>query len=443
MANLVEKINLIMVEQDEDGTNHNKFWNASLNDDNSVFVEWARVGKTPQTQIKNFGSKSEAKVFINKKINEKVKKGYEQLEVVSNVQSTVVSSAKSINNASLKSVAKSQIKHSNPIVASLIDYFTQVNAHTIMESTKGAIQFNDTTGLYSTALGIVGQNSLDEANRLLVEIGDIVAINDHNNPKLRELSQRYLRYIPTDIGMKRFDPIMFWRSLYEVQAQKQIVDALQVSLVSATTSCNNQLNTAVKNNNAPQIFDVQLELVEDESKISKIKDLYEKSKGSHSDVRRYKVKTVYKVYIASEREAFKRVGAKLDNIWTLYHGTAAANCLSILKQGLVIPPASSSHCTGRLYGDGVYGSDQSTKSLRYATGAWGGKTSNRTFMFIMDMAMGKYYEPDRRSYMSTRYPVRGYNSTFARAGKGGVQNNEMIVYNVAQVQLKYLVEFSS
>ena len=107
--------------------------------------------------------------------------------------------------------------------------------------------------------------------------------------------------------------------------------------------------------------------MEDGTKIDKIRKFYEGNKGNHSDVRNYKVDKAYRIRIASERSAFKKDGAKMDNIWDLWHGTATSNVLSIMKQGLIIPPASSSHCTARVYGNGIYGSDNSSKALRYAT----------------------------------------------------------------------------
>jgi poly [ADP-ribose] polymerase 2/3/4 len=436
MSNAIEKTNLICVEQ-VGGENHNKFWSATVMDDNSVLVEWGRVGKTAQSQIKTFSSVDSARSFVHKKRNEKEKKGYEEIEIVSDVPVST-KSVKSVNSIELKNVAKTQIKHTNKNVANLIDYLTQVNAHTIMEATKGAIRYNSATGLYTTALGCVGQSSIDAANDLLVKIGDLVAKNKQKSVEVARLSQQYLRYIPTDIGMRKFNPELFWNSLNEVQAQKQIVDALQASLISVTTM---PQDTKDSNVATPQVFDVQLELIDDKKQIKNIEEFYKKSKGSHYDVKDYKVKTIYSVNIASERKAFENYGAKMSNIWTLFHGTSSSNVLSILKQGLVIPPASSSHCTGRLFSDGVYASDQSTKALRYATGAWGQKASSRTFMFIIDMAMGKYYIPSSSNYTSIRYPVKGYDSTFAKAGHSGVMNNEMIVYRTDQVQLKYLVEF--
>jgi len=112
--------------------------------------------------------------------------------------------------------------------------------------------------------------------------------------------------------------------------------------------------------------------------------------------------------------------------------------LSILKGGLVIPPSSSSHVTGRMFYNGIYFSDQSTKALNYATSFWGSSDIGRYFMFMADVSMGKYYVP---SGPRSCLPPAGYDSYFAQGRKSGVQNNEMIVFKTSQVNLRYLVEF--
>jgi len=58
-------------------------------------------------------------------------------------------------------------------------------------------------------------------------------------------------------------------------------------------------------------------------------------------------------------------------------------------------------------------------------------------MFLADVAMGKYYTPSSSGY---GLPKAGYDSTWAKAGTC-VMNHEMIVYNVNQCNLTYLVEF--
>ena len=126
----------------------------------------------------------------------------------------------------------------------------------------------------------------------------------------------------------------------------------------------------------------------------------------------------------------------------LWHGTRASNLLSILKGGLVIPSSSSSHVTGRMFGDGLYFSDQSSKSLNYSYGYWGGGSrDNNCFMFMCKVKMGKYYVP-RGSYDGP-FPRKGHDSVYAKASRSGVRNNEMIVYSTDQANLVYLIEFSN
>jgi poly [ADP-ribose] polymerase len=152
------------------------------------------------------------------------------------------------------------------------------------------------------------------------------------------------------------------------------------------------------------------------------------------------VQTVYKIEIKNMKQAFDKYGSKLPDIRQLWHGTKASNLLSIMKQGLIIPSSGSGHVTGRMFDNGIYFSDISTKALNYATNFWNsGGSSDRTFMFLSDVAMGKTYIP--KSWTDGPFPKKGYDSTFAKSGVSGVHNNEMIVYRLDQCDLVYLVEF--
>ena len=93
-----------------------------------------------------------------------------------------------------------------------------------------------------------------------------------------------------------------------------------------------------------------------------------------------------------------------------------------------------------MFGDGLYFSSQSTKSLNYAQGYWdGGPRDNNCFMFLCDVAMGTYHVP---SGPSSQLHKHGHDSIWAKPGKSGIQNDEMIVFRTSQVNIRYLVEFS-
>lgn len=122
--------------------------------------------------------------------------------------------------------------------------------------------------------------------------------------------------------------------------------------------------------------------------------------------------------------------------------------------------------TGRLFGDGIYGSSTSTKALNYCLGAAPGQSRTSAFFnkstgssgggggsddddeeeagdsyfaFLADFAMGRPHEPTTWGAGGLPYP--GSDSTWAKPHKTGLRNDEMIVYTAAQVNPRWLCEF--
>jgi len=57
---------------------HNKFWRYETSG-NSVTVEWGRVGLAGDEQVKKFDNPTEMQKFIDKKMREKIRKGYAEV----------------------------------------------------------------------------------------------------------------------------------------------------------------------------------------------------------------------------------------------------------------------------------------------------------------------------------------------------------------------------
>lgn len=156
------------------------------------------------------------------------------------------------------------------------------------------------------------------------------------------------------------------------------------------------------------------------------------------------------------QEVWDKVRERLRHTRRLWHGTLTHNVLSILHRGLFVPPTSGStvNITGRMFGDGIYFSDQSTKALNYSHGTWSrtGERTYRCFMFAAHVVMGRELRTtagdDRgdvlhRMFGPASTSVRTYNSLVVQAGTCGVINNEMIVPSTDQILLRYLCEFRS
>lgn len=412
---VVEEHKLILTDV---GLNSNKFWEGRLDDNNSVTTRWGRVGEPGQSQTKSFGSVDSARRYLNSKRSEKERKGY--------------SAQRTVGAAPVKVVAH-QLIQSNSDTKDLIDYLMKVNIHQITAHTN--ISFDVASGSFQTPLGIVTADGIDDAERLLGKISPFIQKGKFEGLELISHVNNYMRIIPTDIGRKKLVPELVFPDIAAIQSQQQIIDALRASLLTLDT----------KVDNAPISHRAKVTMITDDGGdgTKTFQRILKKYLGSMNDKHvssKMWLRRVYEIEINAMSEAFAADGAKMSNIWELWHGTRAANLLSILNSGYVVPRSGGSiSVTGRMYGDGVYFSDQSTKSLNYSAGYWGGGKTERTFMLLNDVAMGKQFIPTG-SFSGGCKP--GYDSTHAKAGQSGVINSEMIVYRTSQICPRYLCEFS-
>lgn len=431
-ATITEHKKCICVEFGD--TNNNKVWQYTLYGDGTALTEWGRVGNNLQSKmtteakaLKKWGEKTNP--------NNKPDKRYTEVKAVDTGGSVSVS-AGSVNKTALKDIARKQIVSTNPLTQELVDYCAKVNIHQIMKQSGGKIIFDANSAQFKTPLGVIAPDQVSEARDLLVTISDFVSDNDFGSKRFISTLNSYLRLIPHDVGMTKITPKLIFPNTQTVLAENDLLDGLDTSFIDVTTKPKKK--TSKKKDAAPQIFNVELVHVTDKKILTYVKNLYQKTRKSMHQSNSLSVHAVYTVKIAVMSNAFDKYGATLKDIRALWHGTKASNLLSILKGGLIIPSSSSGHVTGRMYGDGVYASSVSTKALNYATNFWGsGGSCDRTFMFLLDMAMGTYY--DAQSWGGS-YPKSGTNSTWARAGRA-LRNDEMIVYRLDQVNLTHLVEF--
>lgn len=435
MADVLEHRKAICVEFGD--TNNNKFWEYTLFNDGTAETAWGRVGgHVTRKSVDHSTALRKWREKINP--NNRPDKLYTEVRSVDSVEDAPSGGA--VKSAQLHDIARKQITYKNPIVQKLVDYLVQVNAHQILSQSGGKIQYDASTATFKTPLGVVAPPQVAEARVLLSDMATWVYAGDYDADGFASKLNQYLRLIPHDVGMRKITPQRIFPNPRSVQNENDLLDGLETSFIDVTTAPKKKTK---KKDDAPKVFEVDLYLVEDRNIIKKIDNLFEKSKKSmHYDVSKKKLHTVYAINIKAMREAFEKKGKGIGNIMQLWHGTKASNLLSIMRQGLIIPSANSAHCTGRMYGNGLYFSCISTKALNYATNFWGGGgRTNRTFMFLADVAMGTPYMAGSGGYGS-RYPVSGYDSTWAKGGRSGVLNDEMIVYNLYQANLIYLCEFS-
>ena len=396
--------------------NSNKFWEGERTG-SSVTYRWGRVGESPDDTTKQFESDEKAQKDLDRTANSKLRKGYTH-------QATVGGSSSAPVTGNLATIARKQIQHGDCAeTRKLIDFLVQRNIHAIEGATS--LKWNGTS--FTTPLGPVTEAGLDQAEAVLKRIDAVIDSS-------RDISSdvnAYLRLIPMHVRRNTRDARAIFHSRVVVKEQYGLLDALRSVLKDAEKSTVSD---------APEVFKTQLTLVDVTSDdFRAVQRRYTTSINGRHESAGMRLKAAWRVKIAGADEAFERDGAKVGNVMQLWHGTTDGNLLSLLKAGYKIATrGSTQRITGRMFGDGLYFSDQSTKSLNYATGYWGAGRSARAFMLLNDVAMGRGYVPSGPFSGGCR---DGFDSTFAKGRQSGVANNEMIVYRASQVRPTHLCEF--
>lgn len=407
--------------------NNNKFYEMRLEDDDSVIIRYGRVGASGVTENKGYGEAT-----FDKVANAKRKKGYRDVNVVVNEGGSPTAS----QGGSIAEIAKRDVAKNNPALHALLDNLAKINRFQLLAASGGQIDIVD--GEVKTALGVmIPLSSIDEAKTKLGELKGFVDTSDLGSSYVHTL-QDYLTLVPQKLQSKRGWDQNFFTEFTTFENQNDLLE---------------QLENSVKNSKPPEpktssdetlqrVFGYHLEVVEDGKVFDRINKFYKDGINSRHVASNRKLHKIYRMVSEERQKKFEDTLKRIGNGKMLWHGTRAHNVLSILKGGLIIPPSTGAGgytIAGRMFGDGVYFSDQSTKSLNYSAGYWGsgGYEKGNIFMLNAQVAMGKEYTPPG----PTQRLPSGYHSIYAIGGKSGVQNNEMIVPTLEQIMLDYLCEF--
>lgn len=372
----------------------------------------------------------------------------ETYTIVDIVSSSVGSSnviGKSIEIKSKKKLDKNLFESFGKSISLMLKKLEEENIHEITNSTTMTYNSN---GL-QTPLGPLtfehinnARNVLDKINNNVVQDEKLITI------ELKKLNNQYLSLIPRNLGNKINDSKLVY-NIESVTFEYDLLNQMETAIKLA--SLNSDDNNAAKDSTNELGFNIELA---SEKEHKDIIDYVNKTR-KHSDLNKFKVKNVYKFENYKERKRFENFADNLNLEFEnknkkrehnldykeldLFHGSKNSNILSILMNGFYVPPESAAHVTARMFGNGVYAADSSTKSLRYSLGRWS-NTSNKyknCFCFLVRMATGKVFETGNE--LKSGVP-KGYNSIFAKGGHDLI-NNEYIAKNTEQLTISYLIEF--
>lgn len=439
--------------------NNNKFYSIELQKSNDneyqIFSHYGRINgntitggvyeKREFNNLENSAKREFDKIVKSKKNGKtKVKDGIKYKEQYHEV--SVISS--NVGSSNIRDITK-KIKIKNKNIFDIFKKFGQLekeillkleeeNVHDILSETS----MTYIGGALQTPLGPLTIEHINKAESILNEIAKLINSNIIDD-LMKKLNNEYLSLIPRNMG-------------HVIRNDKLITDT---NKLLKEYDLINQMKTAIdlsvkKDNNEIKDFDIGFSMALAPKEIAKeIKDNFEKTR-KHHNLSKYKIKNIFEIKNNKERKKYedqvlmfkeneKNYGKKHKFDYEeidLYHGSRNSNVLSILMNGFYVPPSNAKHVTGRMFGDGVYGADSSTKALNYSAGYWGGKSNkyNNLFCFVSRFAMGKVYETSKS--LKSGVP-NGYNSIYASGGYDLV-NNEYIVQKSSQTTITYLIELT-
>jgi poly [ADP-ribose] polymerase len=433
---IVYSVNLVKSDPE---MNNNKFWKATVYDDGSVVTRNGRIGEAGQTQpTKQYANADIAKNEVLKIVAKKKKPksngeiGYREIDIVNEDCKTVTISN---NTSNLVNIAKKQIKSKkgSPETIKLIEDLTKINIHNIT-SFSSQFTYNYDKNMFQTPMGLLTEGNINSAKEILNQLS---TLDVNTDSRLLEFTRDYFMLVPQDLGRGRLDYKSFWSEKDQLPKQFSILDSLLSSVSTASTTKDNDVEELV--------FQTEMELLSEKAKIKEIFDVIYENRDRRHSCYNYKPINIWEVHIAPMADKYVKHSSSKQNKIMGFHGTGSENILSLLKTGFLVRPPKNAHIAGKMFGNGIYTAPyhvkgSSTKALNYAVGYWGNTRKNdRTFMFICDVAMGKFHTP---SGPITRIPS-GYDSCWAKANVSSVINDECIVYDESQINIKYLVEMKS
>ncbi|XP_051981100.1 poly [ADP-ribose] polymerase 1, partial [Xyrauchen texanus] len=321
---------------------------------------------------------------------------------------------------------------------------------------KAMVEFE--IDLQKMPLGKLSKRQIQSAYSLLSEVQQAVADNASQSLIL-DLSNRFYTLIPHDFGMKK-PPLL--SNLDYIQQKVQMLDNLLDIEVAYSL-----LRGEVEDNKKDPIdinyekLKTEIEVVDKSSDEARL--IIEYAKNTHAATHNtytLEVEEIFKINREGEYHRY-RPFKDLPNRQLLWHGSRATNYAGILSQGLRIAPPEAP-VTGYMFGKGLYFADMVSKSANYCHTSQADPVG---LILLGEVALGSMHELKKASHITKlpkgKHSVKGLGRTApdprATISKNGVEiplgkgintniddtsllYNEYIVYDVGQVNLKYLLK---
>lgn len=453
------------------GDNNNKFYVIQLLQDETapffyVFTRWGRVGVPGQQATESIASLVAAKSAFRSKFSSKTsnqfgttnfvkKQGkYQLMDIDYGEDSDDEASADedAAGGAKKKAKTESNAPPKSKLPKEVQDLVHMISSHSAMSSTLRELEI-DTKRM---PLGKISKEQIKNAYGALQKIE---AELKKKKPNVEAATSEFYTLIPHDFGFRRPPLINTVAMLKDKINMLDTLSQLEVSTNLLSRAPAPEENPLDKTYAA---LDCELRpLARDDAEFQLVEEYARNTTGSTHNSYTLHVDTVFKVHRKGESDRYEAFSAPIGNKQMLWHGSRTTNYVGILSQGLRIAPKEAP-CTGYMFGKGIYLADTCTKSANYCCTS---RANNNGLMLLCEAALGKQKEYKSSCYMEKAQD--GYHST---KGVGRMHPDpkeattvddvlwpkghmvtetapdlcllypEYIVYDVAQVRMRYLIK---
>ncbi|KTF95313.1 hypothetical protein cypCar_00028559 [Cyprinus carpio] len=455
----------VMLNQTNLQFNNNKYYLIQLlQDDNgkaySVWMRWGRVGKVGQSSLVNCGGNlAQAKDTFKKKFFDKTKNEWEHRanfeKVAGKYDMVFVDYSTEDKQEKDKAVVSSppEIKpcQLNSKVQSLLELICDLKA---MEECVLEMKF-DTK---KAPLGKLTTEQIRAGYASLKRIEECLKKKRSNKELVEACNQFYTR-IPHDFGLRTPPVIRTEEELKEKITLLETLSDIQIAVKMVQSSVQNDEHPLDR-----QYRSLQCRLQPLDSNSNEYKVIEKYLQSTHAPTHTDYTMTILDIFAVEKEGEKDNFCSEMENKMLLWHGSRLSNWVGILSQGLRVAPPEAP-VTGYMFGKGVYFADMSSKSANYC---FASQKNNQGLLLLSEVALGNSNELLDADYSADQLPsgkhsTRGLGQTApdpnnyvaldgvtvpmgpsVKTGvgqKGGytLLYNEYIVYNPAQIKMKYLL----
>uniref|UniRef100_A0A8C1NAS1 Poly [ADP-ribose] polymerase n=1 Tax=Cyprinus carpio TaxID=7962 RepID=A0A8C1NAS1_CYPCA len=280
-----------------------------------------------------------------------------------------------------------------------------------------------------------------------------------SNKELVEACNQFYTRIPHDFGLRTPPVIRTEEELKEKITLLETLSDIQIAVKMVQSSVQNDEHPLDR-----QYRSLQCRLQPLDSNSNEYKVIEKYLQSTHAPTHTDYTMTILDIFAVEKEGEKDNFCSEMENKMLLWHGSRLSNWVGILSQGLRVAPPEAP-VTGYMFGKGVYFADMSSKSANYC---FASQKNNQGLLLLSEVALGNSNELLDADYNADQLPsgkhsTRGLGQTApdpnnyvaldgvtipmgpsVKTGvgqKGGytLLYNEYIVYNPAQIKMKYLL----